>query len=271
MDTILSPDAATRPYESNPLKLLNPSFEAFRLMAVTLIKLIGLGIGASIITAVPIVIAVNSIIAHNVSPAAVGLVIIAALFLMTVMIYLGYATTRLAIAAARGVTLTWRQALPDTFATAWKTFWTNFLVAMITVAGLFALVVPGILCMLWFSQVSYIAIDEQVYGRKALARSRQLVRHRLLDTAGLFGLGEILRYFGYLPLIGSILNFTFSLLTIPMGPIRYVQLGQLSDEDRESITTSRWNYVLFLLALVIFAFVILPLALASLQKSLHVG
>lgn len=63
---------------------------------------------------------------------------------------------------------------------AWKYFWRYvliFLMVFILVGlGFVALVIPGLVLLVWFSQVFFIAAFENLGGKKALVRSKKLVQ-----------------------------------------------------------------------------------------------
>lgn len=63
---------------------------------------------------------------------------------------------------------------------AWKYFWRYvliFLMVFILVGlGFIALVIPGLVLLVWFSQVFFIAAFEDLGGKKALVRSKKLVQ-----------------------------------------------------------------------------------------------
>lgn len=63
---------------------------------------------------------------------------------------------------------------------AWKYFWRYalvFLMMFVLVGlGFIALIIPGIVLLVWYSQVFYVAAFEDLRGGKALARSKKLVQ-----------------------------------------------------------------------------------------------
>lgn len=119
-------------------------------------------------------------------------------------------------------------------------FGTNLLVGLITFAGIILLIVPGIIFGLWFSQASFLVIEEDLAGTMALKRSKALVKGRLGTMFGKFfyiGLITILLYilisiialFGISSLgsnspIPSIFSNLFSLFWTPLTLVYSFQL-----------------------------------------------
>ncbi len=54
--------------------------------------------------------------------------------------------------------------------------WISILTSLVTMAGFLLLVVPGIIFAVWFSLAPYVLVSEGLKGKKALSRSRQLVK-----------------------------------------------------------------------------------------------
>ena len=63
--------------------------------------------------------------------------------------------------------------------------WTSILMGLAIMGGLILLVVPGILCMLWFGLAQHVVVLEGLSGGKALGRSRQLTRSSMGTFVGL--------------------------------------------------------------------------------------
>ncbi|MCA8985348.1 MAG: hypothetical protein R3C12_14920 [Planctomycetaceae bacterium] len=54
--------------------------------------------------------------------------------------------------------------------------WTMFLMMLAIMGGLILLIIPGILCALWFGLAQHVVVLEDTNGFKALSRSKLLVR-----------------------------------------------------------------------------------------------
>jgi hypothetical protein len=244
-------DATERPYESNPFKLLNPSIEALKIMGIEALKLMGIWILVVLTLLIPAIIGIVSIQSNGVSAASMALIAMSVVLFLASAFYFQYTLVRMALASARGVKLTWRESLPSAGAEVWKFAGTAFLVGFIVMLGFLLLLVPGIIFALWYSQVGYVAVEEKIYGFAALRRSKALVRKRLMDTFGIQGMTQLFALSGYVPIFGSIASIVFSFIIIPLMPIRYLQLTQLSDEERKTTPTNGWNYALLIMAILV--------------------
>jgi hypothetical protein len=120
---------------------------------------------------------------------------------------------------------------------------------LIITLGLIALIIPGIIFAIRYSQVQYVVIDEGLTGMAALRRSQELVDKRKMDLVGLFSLSQVVGIVKGIPIIGVIFLVAYSLVTAPIMAIRYIQLTQLSTDERSSIPTNKLNYVLLILAI----------------------
>ena len=258
-------DVTEMPYESNPIDLIKPSYNAFVLMASEYLKLVAITLITYFILSIPAFIAFSSLHSLNAfatpSLAAIGLIFLSLVLISISGIYLSYALTKLPLAAARGVKLTWRQSLPKSFSEAWDVAWASLIAAAIIVLGLIALIIPGIIFAIRYSQVAYVVVDEGITGMAALRRSEELVAKRKMDMAGLFSLSQVVGIIIKIPAIGTIFLIIFQFITSPMYAIRFIQLTQLSDEDRKTIPTKNINYVLLVLAIIV------RIVLASAKKT----
>lgn len=248
-------DVTELPYQSNPIEMIKPSFNAFMAMALEYCKLIVITIVSYIVLGIPALIAINSMSPLTLetvpSPSAIGLILLSVFLISAAGIYLSYAFIKISLAAARGAKLTWQAALPKSFADAWAVAWTMLLASLIIVSGLVAFIVPGIFFAIRYSQVPYIVIDEGLTGMAALRRSQELVANRKMDLAGLFSLSEVVSAIKIIPVFGTIILIGYSLITSPIMAIRYIQLTQLSEEDRQSIPTNKLNYILLAIGIIV--------------------
>ena len=261
-------DVTNMPYESNPFKLLNPTFEAFGIMATEFLKLLGISILVYLVVAIPAIIGLISMSSSKSSPAGIGLLVLSVVLFVPVVIYLSYAFVKIGLAAARGQALPWRMALPKKYADAWGLFWTTLLASFIIGLGFIALIVPGLFFMLWYSQVQFLVVDEGLTGMAALSRSKMLVRSRLMDIFGLYGMNQLVGIVSNVPILGSLASIIYTIVTIPLMPIRYIQLTQLSDEDRVKIPTNKWNYLALVFGVIaVIALVVLSAYSASTSQS----
>jgi hypothetical protein len=246
-------DATEMPYKSNPIDLLEPSYNSFLVIASEYLKLIAITIGTYLILGIPAILALNSIRPitryTTPSPAAVGLILLSAILISAAGIYLSYGFIKISLAAARGAKLSWQASLPKSYKDAWAVAWTSLLSGLIITLGLIALIIPGIIFAIRYSQVQYVVIDEGLTGMAALRRSQELVDKRKMDLVGLFSLSQVVGIVKGIPIIGVIFLVAYSLVTAPIMAIRYIQLTQLSTDERSSIPTNKLNYVLLILAI----------------------
>lgn len=70
--------------------------------------------------------------------------------------------------------------------------WVSWLGALFTVLGLIACIIPGIYLAVGFTVAVPVLLSEGVRGRKALGRSRRLIKGRWWGTLALIALGAIL-------------------------------------------------------------------------------
>ena len=255
-------DVTEMPYESNPFKLLSLATKALRVMAAEFFKLAGLTMLILFVTSIPAVIGSSSISSTKIaSPSAIGLIVLS-VFLFTIpATYLSFAFVKMALAASRGLSLPWRATMPKTYQDAWNLFWTLGISGIFILVGFLVFILPGFLLSLWYSQVQYVVVDEGLVGMPALKRSKQLVHGRMMDAVGLSGMSQIPGLFKNTQAIGNVLSLVYSVISLPIGAIRYIQLTQLSPEDRVKIPTNKWNYALILVLVLTLAAIINALIL----------
>ena len=259
-------DVTDKPYISNPFLLLNPTFEAFGIMAIEFLKLLGISILVYLAVCIPAIIGGISIASNKANGPAIGLIALSVLLFIVAAIYLSYPFYKMSLAAARGVVLPWKKSLPASFAQAWGLAWTAGLVGLVVIFGIFAFIVPGVFFILWYSQAQFVAVEEGIYGLAAMRRSKQLVKNRLMDTAGIYGMNQLTQITSNIPGLGSLITLAYAILSLPLAPIRYIQLTQLTETDRTSFPTSKWNYALFFIPGILLVVTIIIFAVTAAQK-----
>ena len=248
-DKTKSYDVTDLPYISNPALVVKASYSAFRIMVIEFLKLFWISIGVYLIALIPAIVGAISIHDHQASLSALGLIALSIFLILVPAIYFNYALIKLTLAAARGVSMPWKKSLPPNLPVAIKVLTTLFLAGIIVFAGLLFFIIPGIFFALWFSQVQFVAVDEDIYGFEALTRSKQLVKNRLMDMTGIYGLGQVIQAMADIKFFGPLLSIVYTVITLPMNAIRFVQLTQLSETDRKDLPTNAWNYIFFWLGL----------------------
>ena len=112
-----------------------------------------------------------------------------ALFPMLILISLSpLVTVALTTAIAEyylGRSVSFGQVLRSTLAVFFPITGTFFLMGFAVLGGLLLLVIPGLYLALSFYLVTTVAVIEKCYGRKALRRSRELMRGNLLRALGI--------------------------------------------------------------------------------------
>lgn len=111
--------------------------------------------------------------------------------------------------------------------------WVTILFCLFLVTGSFLLIIPGILCIVWFSMAPYIVMNEDIHGFTALMKSKEYVKGKWLAVFGRLiavillvsitssTIGFFLNILSntadspVIPILSSIIVFIFSLITAP--------------------------------------------------------
>jgi hypothetical protein len=229
-------------YQSNPFKLIGPSYRGFAVTWLRFLQLllVVLAAGAAAII-VAVVLGFLNVIAGIVAAVAV---------LLGAMAYLSPAFYLLMIATARNKSVELRPLHTTGWLLAWRLLWTQFLAGILTLLGFVLLVVPGIFCLAWFAVVPYVVVEENLSGLAALRRSKELGGSRLRDMWGTVGLPSAVSIFDLIPFLGSIAGLGLTVIMLPMTALRYLQLVELDKHDRlEKAPVSPWNYAAIALAI----------------------
>jgi hypothetical protein len=104
----------------------------------------------------------------------------------------------------------WRPALGFAARRLHSILWVTFLGALLAVLGLFLLIIPGVYLYVAFAVAVPVLLTEGLKGRKALGRSRRLVKGRWWGTFGVVVLGAILVAI----VEGALLGLTAAVTTI---------------------------------------------------------
>ncbi|NOY13037.1 MAG: hypothetical protein GXP51_04950 [Deltaproteobacteria bacterium] len=104
----------------------------------------------------------------------------------------------------------------------WKFAGLLLLLGLIVTGGSLLLIIPGVIFIVWFSFCQFILAEEGISGRAALEKSRQLVEGYWWQIFGRFLLLLLIilaisTLTARLPVIGTLLNVTGSLLLIPFS------------------------------------------------------
>lgn len=236
-------------YESNPFKLIRPSFEGFKLNWRALVLLIL--IVAGLIFAAVVVTVVTYMATQSLGTTVlVGLAAFLA-YMYFAVVKLTPAGYRIQLAMGRHQKIAFKQALDFPAVVGWKIVWTGILGGLIVLVGLLLLIIPGLIFMIWFSQANFVVVEEGLSGWAALKRSRDLVRNRFVDTLGALSIPSAANIFDIIPGIGSLVSLAavFTVMAIPA--IRYDQLVALKKTgDGTGVATNAANYGAIVLAVI---------------------
>lgn len=234
---------APRTYVSNPLALISPSFEAFKLAWVNLL-LVALAVVGALLAFVAIVVVAGP----------VG-VLIGVLLSFPLIFFIGgfsgWMLTKITIAAARGQKLSFKEAMPQTFSEPWKYIWTCILMGLVIGVGFILFIVPGIIFLAWFAMAPYLMVDKGVWGADALSQARELARRRNWDVLGVLSLNSALSLLLLIPFLGFLIYIILTFILIPLQAVRYDSLLELKAHPGwESVPTHPLNYVVLVVAII---------------------
>lgn len=241
--------AHTTDYESNPIALLRPSWEGFKLNAGPIIGSI-LGIIALIILAAGLALAIGAV-THSLAVVAGAIVLAVLADALAIALLFAPALTRLQLASARHHKMTWSEARADSVRVGWRLFLAGLLTGLAVLGGLILLIIPGLIFGVWFSQVAYVVVEEGLGPVDAMKRSRQLVRNRFWDVAGILAFFQATSILQLVPFLGSIAALVINIVFSPLQTIRYYQLVNLKKtSDGKGLPIHPANFGLILLAVV---------------------
>lgn len=233
----------SRTYISNPLELIKPSWEAFKLSWVMLI-LVTLAIFGSVLAFVALLVVGGPI------GALIGALLIVPLIFF-IGGFAGWMITKVTIEAARGHKLSFKEAMPQTFSEPWKYIWTCILFGLVVGIGFILFIVPGVIFMAWFANAPYLTVDKGVWGADALKQARDLGRGRYWDILGTISLTSAIGILMIVPYLGFLVYVILTFILIPVFAVRYNSLLELKAQPGwESVPTHPLNYVIFVLAVV---------------------
>lgn len=89
--------------------------------------------------------------------------------------------------------------------------WVSLLAGLAVAGGFLLLIIPGIIFAVWFVCARYIVLFENIRGRAALARSRELAKGYWWAIAGrLLAVGVCSMLISWIPFVGPIINILFT-------------------------------------------------------------
>ena len=112
------------------------------------------------------------------------LFIVAVIFIIIMSIWA--AVAQLTIIRDEPENLNFKEAFKRSKSKIWPFFITGLLGGLAIFGGFILFIIPGIIFALWFSQYSYIVIEENLQNSEALKRSKYYVKNRLGKVFGKF-------------------------------------------------------------------------------------
>lgn len=131
---------------------------------------------------------------------------------------------------ASGRTTTIKNTLKDGWIIKWSFLLVTILFGLVIVGGMILLIIPGIVFFTWYFLCTYVLVCENLKGRAALSRSRELVRGYWWGVANrvsalcaiLIGISFII---AFMPYFGNVMNVLFyQFITLPFSTIYFLIL-----------------------------------------------
>lgn len=113
-----------------------------------------------------------------------------------------------------------KNSYKEAFPLFWSYVWISILVGLAVLGGLILLLIPGIIFAVWFAFVGFVLVLERLKGRKALKRSRELVKGYFW-----YVLGYTILIYLLVASINWVINIPLSLLS---SGIFYINAGSVS-------------------------------------------
>ncbi len=256
--TASKPSAKTKPlgltgYISNPFTVFINSFKLlFKLNANTFL-------GLFIVTMTSVLLT-SSLVLGGVSgqlsvPVRLGLILLGALGAVWIVILLA-ALTYYSLATVRGQSVKLVTVIKLGYQKAAGYFALVILVSVLTIIGLVALIIPGLLFIYWFIFAPYIYLDQDVGVIQALRASRKLVRAQGGEVLGLLGAGGLLAIPSIVPLLGLIYQIVFYGGWYVAWAYRYDSGTKLLTSAAKKPSTDRVNYWAIALGLILVGLVL---------------
>ena len=243
-------------YESNPFKLVKPSFEITRriigkLIGAFLLPLGLFAVGAGVTFG--LAGAVGALFGSQV--ATVFGVLLAIVGVAYLIVYTIPLTQLVLLKGVKREDINLIELLKAGPRYAWPIVLAGILAGLATLFGFLLLVVPGLIFLAWFSLATIAIIDENLRGVEALKRSKQLVQGRVVEMLALLSVAS----WAFIPSIDPILDVVialagvvFSIIYAPALFLRYFQLKELKGKNQPQPETHWINYAIVAVSLLVF-------------------
>lgn len=135
------------------------------------------------------------------------------------------------------------------FKEAWKKLlsftWISLLTSLIIFAGFLLLIVPGIIFSIWFAFVAYVLVCENIKGKAALSRSKELVKGCWWPILGRLALLTVLIFIvniivgaTKLGLIGTAITNLISIFALIYNLLIYQDLKRIKQDNAGTVSTN---------------------------------
>lgn len=242
---------ASHHYISNPLRLLQPSWEAIKL---NLGSIIGIYLVALV---VPAMLAAAGTVAFLVALKngfSLGLILVLVLLslaILALLFLLAPAVIYILLQSARGKKVTVSKAYKKTWRRAPAVLAASLLTALAFLGGLVLFVIPGFIFATWFSFSPMIVVDEGIGAVEAMRRSKALVKNHLFEMWGMYSFSSAVNVLSIIPILGSVAAAALSLAYSAAQSVRYLQLIELQAGKPTKHETHWMNYVLIVVGLLL--------------------
>jgi len=134
----------------------------------------------------------------------------------------------LQVRAAQKSTVQFQEVWNDFKHLWWRIILVEITVAILIIAGLIALILPGIYLIGRLLLAPYILVAEDTRVFEALERSWALTKGRMGQVYNIFLLAIVLSLFNLIPVIGSAIAVVLTVAYSVVLPLRYLELKKLS-------------------------------------------
>lgn len=232
----------TSTYISNPAALLMPSWRAIWINAKTWLTIFGLILGTA--AAVGLVFAVSRSVG-NILALVFGLV---ALFVMMFrLVPIGVA---LQLAGSKGQKMSLKEANELAKGKGLKMFLLIFYIGIATLVGTILLIIPGVMIATWYSMAPFAMMEENLGFKDSLNRSKDLVKGRFYEVAGVVFFTSAVAVLTLIPILGVLVVIVISVMYQAAITIRYLSLKEYKSANQELPAISPVNYIILVLGVI---------------------
>lgn len=225
-------------YISNPINLIMPSWNAVWLNITSWLGVLGIGAAT---------FAVGLLLMKVVSNPAASLAVVIALY-VAVAIKVAPMLFALEIAGVKGHKMSLAQAYSHTNKRGGEMILLLLLTGIVTIVGVFLLVIPGVIFATWFSMAPYVMIEEKLGIMDSIKRSKELAEGRFFEMAGAVFLPSAITILMLIPVLGLLATIVLSVMSIAVLAVRYLQIKEHKGGELPEVHPL--NYVVLVLAII---------------------